>query len=157
MSGWHLAAINQIDIEQILAIERQAFQHPWQRTHFEKRLAVENACHYCAKINDDAAAAPLIAYVFMHLFGSQLHLLKIAVTAKRRRCGIGSELLEQCFSREVQRGAREVFLEVRPSNIAAVGLYRKLGFVVIGKRHKYYRDSKEDALVLIKKLIKEDK
>ncbi len=151
MSGWHLAAFNQADIEEILAIERQAFRHPWQRIDFENQLNAEHACHYCARLISDAAGL-LIAYIFMHLFGSQLHLLKIAVTANLRRRGIGSRLLEQCFLREMKRGAREVFLEVRPSNITAVQFYRNLDFEVIGKRHKYYGDSKEDALVMIKKL-----
>ncbi len=152
MSGWHLAAIKRADIDEILAIERQAFRHPWQRVHFENQLSDENACHYCVRVDSEAAAGPLIAYVFMRLFGSQLHLLKIAVTTALQRRGIGSRLLEQCFSRETQRGARAVLLEVRPSNIPAVGLYRKTGFEVIGKRHGYYGDSQEDALVMIKKL-----
>ena len=152
MSGWHLAAINRADLEEIMAIERQAFQHPWQRIHFENRMAVDNACHYCAKINNGTAPGALIAYVFMCRFGTELHLLKMAVTASRRRQKIASWLLERCFSRCARQGAQQVLLEVRPSNIPAVGLYRKLGFESVGKRYGYYEDSKEDALVMIKKL-----
>jgi ribosomal-protein-alanine N-acetyltransferase len=53
-----------------------------------------------------------------------------------------------------RQGANSVFLEVRPSNITAVELYEKLGFREIGRRPKYYTDSKEDALVMMKVLAK---
>ena len=55
----------------------------------------------------------------------------------------------------LERGAISAYLEVRPSNEAAVALYQKLGFNVIGRRHNYYRDSKEDALIMMKNLKEE--
>ena len=79
------------------------------------------------------------------------HLSAVNHTDQHRR-GAGSLFFEVCFSRELQRGAQEVFLEIRPFDIPAVKFYRKFGFDMIVKRHKNYRDSKEEALVMIKKL-----
>jgi ribosomal-protein-alanine N-acetyltransferase len=82
-----------------------------------------------------------------------MHILKVAVTPALRGQGIASWLLERCFKLSVEHGARSAHLEVRPSNRPAVGLYRKLGFEVIGKRPKYYSDTKEDALLMMKILV----
>jgi ribosomal-protein-alanine N-acetyltransferase len=55
----------------------------------------------------------------------------------------------------VEQGAKSAHLEVRPSNITAIELYQKLGFERVGRRPKYYTDSKEDALLMMK-ILKED-
>jgi ribosomal-protein-alanine N-acetyltransferase len=69
--------------------------------------------------------------------------------------GIGTRLLQHCLDVFAEQGTTAVHLEVRPSNRAAISFYMKLGFEVAGKRHKYYADTKEDAVLMMKKLKEE--
>ncbi len=71
----------------------------------------------------------------------------IAVSGPARRRGLGSRLLGEFLNLVRQRGARQVFLEVRESNRPARQLYEKWAFVETGRRKAYYQDPPEDALV----------
>lgn len=72
----------------------------------------------------------------------------MAVDPAARRRGLGQALLEAVLAWAAERGARRVGLEVRASNAAALGLYRRMGFAEEGRRVGYYADPPEDALVL---------
>jgi len=155
VNGWQLVSINQADLEPILAIEQNSFQRPWDRLSFEFALGCDSARNYAVKSTEGEICGPFIAYAFLRMVGDEVHLQKVAVTPAWRKQGVASWLLERCFTLSVEQGARSAHLEVRLSNIPAVELYQKLGFELIGKRPKYYTDSKEDALLMIKTL-KED-
>jgi ribosomal-protein-alanine N-acetyltransferase len=145
--------INQTDeLEPILAIEQRSFQWPWGRLAFEGELTCQNACNYIVKSSAGGAGEQVIAYAFFRMVADELHLLKIAVTPAWRGQGIAARLLERCFAISATRGAAAVHLEVRTTNTPAIELYLKLGFEVVGKRHKYYEDTKEDALLMMKNL-----
>jgi len=139
----------------ILAIEQRSFRWPWGRLSFEGELACRNACNLTVKSSDNGADEQIIAYAFLRLAADELHILKIAVTPAWRRRGIATRLTKRCLKTGAEQGAISAHLEVRPSNTPAVGLYQKLGFEVIGRRHNYYRDSQEDALVMMKNLKEE--
>jgi ribosomal-protein-alanine N-acetyltransferase len=143
------------ELAPILAIEQRSFRWPWGRLSFEGELSCRNACNLIVKSSDIGADEQIIAYAFLRLAADELHILKIAVTPAWRRRGIATRLTELCLKIGAQRGATSAHLEVRPSNTPAVCLYQKLGFDVIGRRHNYYRDSKEDALVMMKNLKEE--
>ena len=83
---------------------------------------------------------------------TELHIIRIAVAQDFRTMGVGTWLLQQCFKLVEQKNFDAVYIEVRPSNKAAIALYRKLGFDLIGTRPNYYPDSNEDALVMKKQL-----
>lgn len=155
MNGWQLVSISHADLEPILAIEQNSFQRPWDRLSLESALRCQNARNYAVKPTEGKFCGPFIAYAFLRLLGDEVHLQKVAVTPTWRGQGVASWLLERCFTLSVEQGARSAHLEVRPSNIPAVELYQKLGFESVGKRPKYYTDSKEDALLMIK-ILKED-
>lgn len=159
MNGLQLAVINRADLEPILAIEQHSFQWPWGRISFEGELNSQNTCSYVVKSAQGHTCGQVIAYVFLRRAADELHILKIAVRPAWRGQGIATWLLERCFIISAGQGTKSAHLEVRPSNIPAVELYQKLGFQVIGRRPKYYADSKEDALLMTKiisKLQKED-
>ena len=148
--------INQTDeLEPILDIEQRSFQWPWGRLAFEGELTCQNACNYIVKSSAGRAGDQVIAYAFFRMAADELHLLKIAVTPAWRRQGIAARLLERCFASRAARGTASVHLEVRPSNTAAIKLYLKLGFKMVGKRPQYYEDTKEDALLMMKNLKEE--
>ena len=156
MSSWQLGTINQADeLDPILAIEQRSFRWPWGRLSFEGELSCQNACNYVVKYSADGAGEQVIAYAFFRQAADELHLLKIAVSPAWRGKGIATRLLQRCFKIAATQGMTSVHLEVRPSNIPAVELYLKLGFEVIGRRYKYYADTKEDALLMMKTLKEE--
>ena len=155
MDGLQLASINEFDLEPILSIEQHSFQWPWGRISFEGELSCQNASNLVVKSAEGKTRGQIIAYAFLRLTGDKLHVLKIAVAPAWRKLGIATWLLQRCFAIGLNQGATAAHLEVRPSNVAAVNLYRKLGFEFIGRRPKYYQDSKEDALLMFKNL-KED-
>ncbi len=155
MNGWQLANIDYADLEPILAIEQRSFQWPWGRRLFEDELGCHNARNYAVKSTEGNSCGQVIAYAFWRLVIDEVHVLKVAVTSAWRGQGLASWLLERCFTLSVEQGARSAHLEVRPSNLPAVELYQKLGFELVGRRPKYYRDSKEDALLMMK-ILKED-
>jgi len=154
VNGWRIATINRTDLEPILAIEQLSFQWPWGRISFEGELSCQNACNYVVKSAEADKKAQIVAYAFIRRVADELHILKIAVTPARRGHGIATWFLNHCFTAGARQGANSVYLEVRPSNIPAIELYEKLGFKEIGRRPKYYADSKEDALVMMKDLAK---
>ena len=155
MNGWHLEHINHADLEPILAIEQNSFQRPWGRLSFEGELRNRSACNFAVKSTEVETNGQVIGYAFWHLVTDEVHVLKVAVTPAWRGQGVASRLLERCFTLSVEQGAKSAHLEVRPSNIAAIELYQKLGFELVGRRPKYYSDSKEDALLMMK-ILKED-
>ena len=156
MSSWQLGTINQADeLEPVLAIEQRSFRWPWGRLSFEGELSCQNACNYIVKSSANGTGEQVVAYAFFRLAANELHLLKIAVSPDWRGHGIATRLLERCFAIRAKQGATSVHLEVRPSNIPAIELYQKLGFELVGRRPKYYTDSKEDALLMMK-ILKED-
>jgi len=154
VNGWQLADISHADLEPILAIERRSFQWPWGRPYFEGKLISHNARNYVVKEAEGQPCEPILAYAFLRMVVDEVHVLKIAVTPARRKQGIASWLMGRCFDLSAAQGARSAHLEVRPSNIPAVELYQKLGFERVGRRLKYYTDSKEDALLMIKILTR---
>ena len=79
-------------------------------------------------------------------------LLTLAVVPPARRQGIATALLQAAFARVIARGGRTMVLEVSAENTTALALYRRHGFMTVGRRHRYYVDL-SDALVLRAKLM----
>jgi ribosomal-protein-alanine N-acetyltransferase len=156
VNGLQLATINETDLEPILAIEQNSFQWPWGRISFEGELNSRNACSYVVKSAEGDTCGQVMAYAFLRLAADELQILKIAVRPAWRGQGIATWLLERCFTISAGQGAKSAHLEVRPSNIPAVEFYQKLGFQVIGRQPEYYADSKEDALLMMKVLNREN-
>ena len=156
MSSWQLGTINQADeLDPVLDIEQHSFRWPWGRLSFEGELSCQNSCNYIVKSDANGTGEQVVAYAFFRRVSDELHLLKIAVSPTWREHGIATRLLERSFAISTKQGAASVHLEVRPSNTAAIKLYLKLGFEMIGRRHKYYADTKEDAVLMMKNLKEE--
>lgn len=81
----------------------------------------------------------------------EAEVLTVAVAPDARRQGVAKALLEAAFVETRLRGGNTVFLEVATGNSPALELYRRLGFVEVGRRRRYYPDS-SDALVLRMKI-----
>lgn len=149
-----IGAIVETDLDAILTIERQSFKRAWQRSAFLEELACDYAYGYAVRCKTDYNSAQIIGYICFQIISAEMHLLRIAVAPRWRRRGIATWLLGKCFTLALEKGAEAAFLEVRPSNRSAISLYRKLGFHLVAKRSNYYRETREDALIL-KKHLKE--
>jgi ribosomal-protein-alanine acetyltransferase len=131
-------------LDQVEQIEREAFASPWRREHFrfeirENRYAVNHAVLLGDRV---------LAYACVWEIDEELKINNIAVRADMRRRGLGRWLLLRILEEARRRGRRVARLEVRPSNRAAIRLYRALGFHEVGRRKNYYQREGEDALVL---------
>jgi ribosomal-protein-alanine N-acetyltransferase len=129
------------DDDFVLRLARQAgvTVHP-QRERF-----LPQAWLLIAEI-DQAGAPERVGFILGWLVADELEIIDLVVDPQRRRQGIGQQLLAHLMKETAERGATTVVLEVRQSNEAAQKLYKKLGFLEVGRRPRYYQGS-EDALL----------
>ena len=130
------------DLPQVMAIERRAFPTPWSLAMFVLELSKPSGICLAA-IRDDRLAGYLICSRYERVW----HIMNVAVDPDQRREGIGSSLLTRLIDRVGDDRARYT-LEVRRSNVGAMRLYERFGFVVAGIRRRYYQDNGEDAFVM---------
>jgi len=138
-------------VKPVLSIEGSSFKHPWSKLSFLNELSNEHA-HNFVLTTDQEPQEQLIAYLCMREIADEVHILKIAVKSVYRHKGLGFHLLNGCLKFAAQNRIKTAFLEVRPSNVSGLFLYRKVGFQIIGKRPKYYMDTGEDAIIMTKSL-----
>ncbi len=131
------------DLDEVGRIERASYTMPWADETFRGLLRRADAEALVAE-----RAGEVVAYAVFWWVADQAELGNVAVTAVARGQGIGAALVHTVLVRARRRGAREVFLEVRPSNPTAQRLYERLGFVQVGRRRHYYVRPTEDAIVM---------
>lgn len=127
------------------AIERTSFATPWKRELFEAELRHRHALPLAAVT---LPGQVLAGYLCLWLAAEEVQVQNLAVHPAFRRRGVGRHLLVAGLDEARRRGAVTATLEVRPSNRAALALYRGLGFTESGRRPGYYAAEKEDALLL---------
>ncbi|MGD8810881.1 MAG: ribosomal protein S18-alanine N-acetyltransferase [Gammaproteobacteria bacterium] len=132
------------DLKSVTAIERAAYRYPWSLGIFRDCLL---AGYYCIVLN---VAGAVTGFAIMSSAAAEAHVLNICVHPAARRFGYGRRLLNALMVKAHEVEVEQIFLEVRPSNKAALGLYRSSGFVEIGVRPAYYQAEfgREDAVVL---------
>jgi ribosomal-protein-alanine N-acetyltransferase len=133
------------DLDAVLAIEQSVHAHPWTRGMFSDALA----SGYLCKIFE--SAGEMLGYVVLMPAVDEMHLLDISIAAAQQRRGLGRSLLDEAkqLARDIKM--QRMLLEVRPSNAAAIALYRAAGFSEIGRRRGYYvaeNNTREDAIVM---------
>lgn len=132
------------DLDAVAEIERAAYPHPWTRGNFSDSL---EAGYHCWIVERGGATA---GYTVVMIAAGQAHLLNLTVDAAWQGQGLGRELLNFVLKLARDYDAQRIFLEVRPSNTAARGLYAAAGFSEIAVRRGYYPagTGREDAIVL---------
>ena len=131
------------DAAALVAIERRCFSDPWSEPSFREALVSEWTFGLVADTSRGIAG-----YLIGREAAGSGEVLNLAVAPEFRRRGVGGALLEAGLAAFRRRRASEVFLEVRESNRSAQSLYLARGFRPVGQRASYYRNPKEDALVL---------
>jgi len=136
-------------INAIFKIENESFNDPWSRYVFHD--LPDNPLAVCFTALDHIEVAGyLIAY---HVF-SEIQILNIAVKESKRHKKIATKLFDAIFEYAKSENVEEFTLEVRQSNIGAIALYKKLGFQTDGVRKNYYKNPKENAILMSLKLHK---
>lgn len=133
------------DILQLAELERLCFSDPWSVSAFEYELNNPLSLWLVAVSGQTVAG-----YVGSQTVIDGSDMMNIAVAPAFRRQGIAKKLIESLIAGLQERGSHSLTLEVRASNEPAISLYRQLGFIQVGRRPNYYRNPKEDALILRK-------
>lgn len=132
------------DLDQVFENETRAYQFPWTHGNFRDCLS---AFHECRVMLSDA---DIVGHGILSFAAGEAHLLNVCVRRDRQGNGHGRALVAHMLDRARSRRAEVVFLEVRPSNLVAIHLYRSLGFNEIGLRKGYYpaQAGHEDAQIM---------
>jgi ribosomal-protein-alanine N-acetyltransferase len=140
----HIRPMSESDVADVVAIERNAYQFPWSEGIFRDCLRVGYVCRVIT------FGRQVIGYGVMSVGAGEAHILNLCISAGYRSRGLGRRLLDYLLDRGAAAGMSEAFLEVRPSNAAAIHLYLSLGFEQVGTRRGYYQavGGREDAAVL---------
>jgi ribosomal-protein-alanine N-acetyltransferase len=134
----------QADLDRVTEIERATFPDPWSRKSFAETIEREQVRSLA--IDDDEGR--LVGYAMSVRAGDEGEILNIAVDEPARGHGAARAMLEDLIDDLRRNGVRQVFLEVRRSNEAAIGLYKAAGFRPLGVRPGYYGRPREDALTM---------
>ena len=132
-------------VTQIAQIEKLCFSDPWS----EKSVASElnnRLSLWLVALDGDTVAG----YVGSQSVLDEADMMNVAVHPDYRRQGIGRDLVLALADALKEKGIRGLMLEVRASNAPAIALYEQLGFRQVGMRPNYYRNPKENALILRK-------
>lgn len=136
------------DLPGVLDIDRLSFALPWPERSFRFELTENDAAHLLVAETAWGGRIRLAGYLGYWLLVDEMHISTLAVHPDVRGQGLGERLLMAGLDQARRQGAEMATLEVRPTNEAAVALYRKHGFQRVGRRRAYYRDNNEDALLM---------
>ncbi len=135
------------DVADVAAIEARMFGDPWPAASFREMLAQR---HTIALVGEEAEQ--VVGYAIGTAIADEGEVLNLAVDTPWQRRGFGRTLVERLLELLQERGALALYLEVRASNQAAIGLYRGFGFQPMGRRKGYYRAPREDAVTMVRKV-----
>ena len=128
-------------IAQVAALEKLCFSDPWSEASISAEL--HNPLSTWLVCEEDGVVT---GYIGAQAVPPEADLMNLAVSPDCRRQGVGAKLLFSMTELLHRQGIETLFLEVRPSNTAAIALYEAFDFVQVGRRPKYYVNPPEDAL-----------
>ena len=132
-------------VPQVAALEKLCFADPWSEMSIASEL--QNLWSYwLVAVSGDT----VVGYIGSQSSIDEADVMNVAVQPVFRRQGIAEKLISTLVEELKKRGIHALMLEVRASNAPAIALYEKLGFQQVGLRKNYYRNPKEDALILRK-------
>ncbi len=132
------------DLPAVMVLEEELFApDTWTRAMYRDELSQRDTRHYLVAEDAD----DIVGYAGLIAYDDEAHVATIGVATARQGEGIGALLLDALLA-EADRRSPVVLLEVRAENEVAQGLYRRRGFVEIGRRRGYYQPSGEDAVVM---------
>ena len=140
-----IEVMNSDHVAQIAALEKICFSDPWSQRSIASELDNGLAFWLVATEGEQVAG-----YIGSQTVMDETDMMNVAVHPDFRRQGIAQALVSTLVEKLREKGSHCLTLEVRASNTPASALYEKLGFLEIGRRKNYYRNPREDALILRK-------
>ena len=142
-----IVPMNADHLEELEKLERICFSRPWSRKMLAEEL--ENQCA-AFLVAQNSITQQVMGYAGLLVMADEGYITNVAVFPEFRRQGVAAKLI--AVFENFARGNKLAFLtlEVRPSNTAAIALYKGFGFEQVGRRKNYYDLPKEDALILTK-------
>ena len=134
------------DLPEVLQIEKLCYPNPWREMTFRGEIYNQPISFPFVFVHKHQRR--IIGYIIFWCIKERAQINNIAVHPDFRRMGIAEAVMRQVLDHIRKAGAELVTLEVRPSNIAARSLYKKLDFEVIGIRENYYNNPPENALIM---------
>ena len=132
-------------IASVAALEAMCFSDPWSFNSVASELNNPLSLWLVAIQEEE-----VLGYVGSQTVMGETDMMNVAVHPEHRRCGIARMLIEALVMVLKEHESHCLTLEVRASNEPAIALYAALGFTEAGRRRNYYRNPKEDALILRK-------
>lgn len=133
-------------LDGIIEIENDCFFPPWSRDAYKKEISAEYS-EYVVLVQDGL----VVGYGGFRQALDQADITNIAIRKGFRNSGLGTHIINSLFDKAKKRGINTITLEVRKSNLSAIALYEKTGFINMGIRPGFYQDG-EDAFIMSKKL-----
>ena len=133
------------DVPAVHAIELKTFHPPWSYQSFVDEMTTNK----CARYIVAEADGQVVGYAGAWLILEEGHITNIAVDEAYRGQGIGLQVTQALLQYAANMGVQYMTLEVRRSNLVAQSLYKKLGFLELGVRKRYYEDNGEDAFLYV--------
>lgn len=144
-TSYQILQLEPEDLNEILEIENDSFITPWPREVFQMEFNLRRSYNIVCK--DEVGT--LIGYCLSWLIHDEIHILKVAVDFRYRKRGIARNLIDDTLEYFKTKGANHAVLEVRTDNTSAISLYEKMGFEPLRIRRNYYRETGDDALVMM--------
>ncbi len=132
-------------VSQVAELEKLCFGDPWSANSIACELAHDFSFWLVAEEDDR-----VVGYIGSQIAFPEADVMNVAVHPDHRRLGIGEILVDTLATELKHMSCTSLTLEVRASNAPAIALYEKLGFTQIGLRKNYYRNPKEDAIIMRK-------
>ena len=140
-----IVKMNEDHVKAVAELEKICFSDPWSENSVASELKNKLALWMVAE--EDGTVA---GYIGSQTCTDESDVMNVAVHPDFRRRGIAEALVNTLVAELKAIGSHCLTLEVRASNDPAIGLYEKLGFAEIGRRKNYYRNPREDALIMRK-------
>lgn len=132
-------------LDDVYIIETECFSHPWSRHSLENELNNETSLFFVAKEENE-----VIGYIGMSIVIDEGYIFNVAVRESYRNKGIATALINELVTYGKKNNFCFITLEVRESNLPAISLYSKFGFIKAGERKDYYSNPKENAILMTK-------
>jgi [ribosomal protein S18]-alanine N-acetyltransferase len=146
---WKFRQVRQDDLTTIMRLESSVFGHnAWSRGVMRRALFADHRYAIVAFSPSQPRRISGYAAIYAPIGSSEADVQTVAVAPDVRRLGLGRALTTALVDEARQRGAHDVFLEVRADNAGAQRLYAELGFEEIGIRPRYYQPDDVDAIVM---------
>ncbi len=147
MADYLLQSLDRSYLDQLMQLDHLCYGGHWGSQSYVEELDRTNT-----DVLGYLWGSDLVAFGILWRVLEEAHLISLAVHPDHRRQGLGCKLVAALLAQAQSQGSEWATLEVRSSNDAAQALYQRCGFQLLGRRHHYYQDPDEDALIFWQKL-----